>query len=669
MAVQAGPRAGRSAGRRAGRRAGRSQRTSHRELQRHESERARGRGLPLGQWARLGAALGLALLLASTLGMSCKKPLEVTIGSPAHGSFTTAGQVAVSGEVRGGGKLENIVLTVNGTAVPVNPDRTWSTTVSLDTAEVFQPVLAEATNAAGKLSRDRVVVHYGESRADGALSEESVALRLNDSGLDAVEPLVSGLVDLDLATLLPTGTTVIDGFCAVDGGFLGCLGRVDVSVASPEPSFSSFGLDVDSMSGFAAGDVTVNDIRVDLDIDGSGVAPSCGLRVTASQVSILGDYGLDPSTSDPTQIDVNLLSPPAVTFTSFNDEFTSGLCDFPLIGDLIQLIIGDIQPVVTDGLRDFLDDPDGGGPADSPIADGIEVALEGIQIAGPIGEALGVLLDAPLFQVVEDVDGITLGSDGAFVADVGTGPGQCPAPEGAPDLAASYHIDEPFPTFGPTTPAGGLPYGLGLSVSSSAFNQLLKSQVECGLLTVTLTELSLAPMGDPVPITSDLLALFVPEFSSVEPGTPMRIDIRPSLAPVVTGEAGANGELTQLEIAGLEIEVRTDEGTDALMLGGRVDTELGLDLAFDAGSLLFQLGDPTAELVDVTILENPLGTNAAALEDAVLPAVIATFLPDLASDLAAFPLPEFLGLNLDGVEVSRQGAFLSLYADLTPSSP
>lgn len=620
---------------------------------------------------RLLCSLCVAFLIPQLLGASCKKPPRVEIQSPAHGLFTTASSVTVSGVVKNVG-AQLAALTVNGVPATVQSDKSWSVDVPLDPTRIFQPILAELTHTGnGQTARDRRVVHFGDSRADGAFSEASVALRLSDDGLDAVEPLVSSLVNLDVASLLPVGTEVISNFCAIDGGFLGCLGRVDVFIANPPASFSGFGLNVDSMAGFAAGDVFVNDVRVDLDIDGSDLAPSCGLRVTASQVSIFGNYGLSPDAADPTTIDVNLLGQPGVSFTAFNDQFTSGLCDFPLIGDLIQLILGDIEPVVVDGLVDFLDDPDGGGPADAPLADGIETALAGIEIAGPIGDSLAVDLLAPLFTVDEDANGITLGSDSAFIANVGTGAGQCDAPAGAPDLAGSYHIDEVFPVFGPGTPVNGLPYGLGLSISTSAFNQLLKAQVECGLLVTSLTELALPPLiPDPTPITSDLLALFVPEFADLPAGTQLRIDIAPSLAPVVTGQVGPQGELSELRMAHLDVEVVLDSN-GVVQIGGAVDADLGLDLAFDnvTSSLLFQLGTPTAAEVGVVILQNPLGADAAALEQFILPQVIALLLPELASDLAEFPLPDFLGLALQGVEVSRQGEFVSLFADLVPTTP
>jgi hypothetical protein len=598
----------------------------------------------------------VASLAMLSIGGRCtpKRDPKIFILTPANGAFHTTSPLNVTGRVQYAAGLTTLV---NGVVVPVQPNGLWSTTVALNPAEIFQPIQADLRQGSTVEHRARVVVIRGDSTAEGAYSLGSVALRLNDLGLDSAEPVIKDLVPLDLTALLPVGEEVISGFCAIDSIF-GCLGRVDVFIANPPPSFSGFGLDMDAMTDFVTGDVDVNDIRVDLDIDGSGLAPSCGVRVTANQVQILGDYGLDPDGVDPTTIDVNLLSTPGVSFTNFNDEFTSGLCDFPLIGPLIGLIIGDIQPTVTDGLRNFLDDPDGTGPLDAPIADSIELALAEISLAGPIGAALGLTLDAPFFDIFEDSDGVTLGSDSSFVADTGV----CNPPAAAPNLTASLELPEAFPSFGPTTPAGGLPYGMGLCISSSAFNQLLKSQTECGLLTTSVFE---ADLGSGLEtLTAGVLAGFIPQYSAYPPSTPMRVDVRPTIAPVVTGAAGPAGELTALEMANLVVEIRRDD-TNLLTLGGRVDADLGMDVVFDdlSGELQFILATPTPEAVTVRIIENPLGVNVLAL-DFLLPNVLAELLPSLATDLAAFPLPQFLGLNLQGVEVSRQGAFISLFADL-----
>lgn len=599
----------------------------------------------------LFSSLVVAVACAS-MGVSCHGT-KLFIDSPAQGDFVNAASVTVSGHLT---KSSGWALTVNGNPVPIQSDGTWSTVVPLDANAIFNPILAEATRD-DLLRRQRVVVVAGDSRADGAYSEKSVALRLNDSGLNQLENVVSSLVNLDLASLLPPGTQVITNYC-VATLFGACIGDEDVVIASPAPSFASYGVNVDSMAGYVAGDVQVNTVVVYTNLNGSGVAPSCGLKLTADVVNILGDYTLAPDSSDPNYIDVNLIGQPGVSFSNFNSEFTSGICDFPLIGDLIALIIGDVQPIVVNGLRDFLSDPDGSGPLDSPIADGIETALANISIAGPIGQSLGAILDAPLFTVNADNDGVTLGADSSFVAD-------CTPPPGAPDLLASYHVDEAFPTLGATTPVGGLPYDLGMAISTSAFNQLLRAQVECGLLLTSLTELSLDG-GPPQPLTAGLLAPFLPSFNYFDPATPLRIDIQPTLAPIVTGAPGPAGELADLHIAGLTVTLVVD-GLEQVLLRGQVDTEVGLNLDVGAGSMSFLLTPPAAGDVHVSITDNTLGANVGLLENFVLPGVVAALLPDLAGSLGQFPLPSFLGFDLSGVEVSRSGQFMSLFTDLTPA--
>jgi len=63
--------------------------------------------------------------------------------------------------------------------------------------------------------------------------------------------------------------------------------------------------------------------------------------------------------------------------------------------------------------------------------------------------------------------------------------------------------------------------------------------------------------------------------------------------------------------------------------------------------------------------------NTTAIPNVVIQAllglVIPDLFPDLASSLASFPLPSFLGLDLSLVEISRNGEFMSIFADLTPA--
>jgi hypothetical protein len=607
-----------------------------------------------------------APLLAIAMG-ACGAIPVITITSPAHGTFTTAATVNVTGTV-GNVNLANTQVRVNGTIVALTGN-TWSYTLTVSPTAVLNPVYAEARNlTTGQvIARSRHMVIYGNSVSDGAFSLNGVALRLGDTGLDQLEPIITDGVDLDPATLIPIGTQLIDNYC-IGTLFGGCVGRVDVFVDTPAPSFTGFAIDTDSMTNFVAGDIDISNLQVNVFIDGvSGIAPDCDLRLTAANTQILGDYALSPDPIDPSKVDVNQ-NPGSlsVSFSNFNQQFTSGICDFPLIGDLIQAIIGDVEPLVRDGFEDFLQDPDGAGPADAPVAEAIEVALADISISGPIGEALQVNFESPLFAVTEDNDGITLGSDARITSSIGTGPGQCTPPFGTPNLNASYHVSEAFPAFGATSP-GGFPYHLAVAISTSAFNQLLKAQTECGLLRTSLTE---ADLGAGLqPITAGTLLLFLPTLSGFDPATPMRIDLKPTLAPFMTGATGPAGELGELRLAQLEIEVHIDDGlhpgNSGLIIKGTIDAKVGLDLAFDplTSSLTFTIG--AVSDIQIAFLRNNVTANEANVIT-VLNFILPDLLPALGDGLGAFPLPQFFGLSLAGVEVTRTGQFYSLYADLVP---
>ena len=589
----------------------------------------------------------------------------VTITSPAHGSFHLTPTVDVTGTVDFLDPAQ-AALTINGTPVVVDGSGGFTHTVTLDQPGIFTPIRATVNDTTfGGTAHRRIVVHYGPSVADGALSLESVALRLNDSGLDEAEPLVASLAggDLDLATLVPVGTVLISNTCFIDT-FLGCAGSGSVSVANPPASIAGFGIAMDSKVDVVEGIVTVTDIQVDVQLNGSGLVPTCGIRITASSATFDGDYGLSPDTSDPSQVDVIQSGDLTVGFSGFNSSFTSGVCDAPIIGDIIGLFLPDVETLTLGAMEDFLNDPDGPGPQDGPIGDAIEQALSEISISGTIGSGLGVNLDTPLFGIFEDDSGLTLGTDSSFTTVIGTGPGECLPPPGAPDLTESLAVAQAFPAFGANTPVAGAPYELGLCISSEGFNQLMKSQIECGLLATSLTELDLG--GGPIPLTAGLLSAIIPQFGIYPPTTNFRVDIRPTLAPIVTGD-GPSGELTSLKVAHVLAEIRRDDGSDDLVLAGAFDATIGMDLEFAPGGLGIVLSSPLPGDVTVAITVNALGVNETVLENAILPSLVGALLPDLASSLASFPLPDFLGLQLSGVEVSKNGEFLSLFADLSPA--
>jgi hypothetical protein len=91
-----------------------------------------------------------------------------------------------------------------------------------------------------------------------------------------------------------------------------------------------------------------------------------------------------------------------------------------------------------------------------------------------------------------------------------------------------------------------------------------------------------------------------------------------------------------------------------------------MDLEFMESALSVVLSPPETGNITIAIIDNPLGVNEGPLETTVLPSLVGGLLPDLASGLSGFPIPSFLDLELEGVEVSRNGQFLSLFTNLTP---
>ncbi len=617
------------------------------------------------------ASLISILTLAAVMGTACssgqgaQKPADldggildggdsspaptVSITSPAPGLFTTEASVTVTGTSEHAD--DGSTLQVNGEAVPLQPDGSWEATKDVHADPIVNSIFAELTRGDGVIARDRIVVLGGESFADGAFSPESVAVRVNDTALDQLENVVGALVanDLDLADLVPVGTKLIDSQCFLDS-FLGCLGRATVKIDSPAPSFSDFEIGLDSRTDRLLAEVGVQDIEVNIKLSGSGLIPSCGIHLRADQAGFGGTYRLEPDGLDPFLLDVDLDGPIDVSFHGFDISF-DGLCDAPIIGNIIQSFMPDVEALATDAIRDFLRDPDGSGPLDDPISDAAEDALAGISLTGPIGDGLSLLLDAPFFVIAEDTAGITIGTDGRVVIEER-------AP-GAPDLNASLHVPTEFPTFGPATP-GGLLYDLGICISPSFFNQLLKTMTEARLIATTVTE------NDGEVLTAVTLAQFLDAYATLPNDLLLELDVGSDVAPFLTGNEGPSGELGQFVLPHLIVEIRSVlDGTVYNRIAIDVTTGLDFTVDPDTNELVIAMTTPSARDVTAFILENRVGADEEIVGN-ILGPLLGTMLPDLAGDLESFPLPNFLGLRMEVIETARDSGFLSIYARLSP---
>lgn len=590
------------------------------------------------------------------------------IDSPGDGDIVAGATVSVTGTLPSDLALGG-VLTVNDQVTTIQADRSWSTVVPHATSGYVTPIeVVYDEPGPGAVWRQRRAVVRGESLSEGEMSPEGVGMRVTSEGLASLGPVIKDLAGgaFDIGGLLMAQNPIIDQ----ENAFL----HFDITGNVYEAGVGDVDIVPTTTDAGVRTDITVNDLYVGLTLnirDGAAINTNCGLELQIPTTTIDSTFDLEPAAGDPTHVDVNQVGPVDVTTGAVGYEFISGICDGDtfLIGDIVNAVAGpQVKALVGDGFASNLGDPDGAGPADSPIAGAIQTALAEISIAGPVGEALGAHLDAPFTSITESAAALDLRADADFYATPGAGPGDCAPVPGAPDLSSTYDVAGSFPTLGATTPSGA-PYGLGLPISASAFNQLLGAMTECGALNQSVTEFPLGTTS--VPITSTLLSTFVPELAEKVPaGTPMRVQITPTVAPFVTSEAGPNGEPAELMLANLQITLMQDRpGTFPLpWLQLVVDAPLGFDLGYDAaaGQLSPTITPPPASEVDARVVVNPIGTNEPAVEG-LFANLFPTFAGALSDSFGAFPLPSFLGLDIDVVQVARQGNYFVLYANLDTS--
>lgn len=617
--------------------------------------------------------IGFALMLF--LGLAAMTPqcnlASIAVETPTHGEYTTATSVTVQGTFKGIISDESTEVRVNGGPAQLDVDeRTFSAVVPIDREDVFNRIVVELIHGdppeVVRTTTVTVIAVDGTTTGplpEGALNSEGVVMRLNNTGLGQIGPVIESLSSeaLDVGDLITSQNPVLDDECVIEAGS-GCLFKATVNAV--EVGFGSFGLDA-AASGPSSVDTTIpiEDFFVEIDMRVRDVARifdfTCGLELMADAASIGAAFDLQPDEGDARFVDVNQKGPPSIGLDQFSYRFISGICDNPIIGDIIDRIVGkDLEALVTDGFAARLGDPDGSGPLDSPIAEAIQMALADVAIAGPVGDAIGAMLDAPFSSIIEDSNGVSLIADAAITQ---------PNPLGsAPDLGESFAVlGETPPAFGELSPSG-LPYGLAFAISMTSLNQMIQALIEGGLLRLELAEIEVPGLG-PIALNVGVLSALIPNFEKAgDPLDPVTIKIRPRLSPVFTPSPGPNGEQFDLKIGALRVEffVRKgggNAGTIVLVLD--VNLRTGVDLAFTENGLEFNLGNPDPESLDAQVITDTLGIDPGTF-DTALQGILPFLTGPLSDAIEAFPIPGLLGLDLDPVELARVDSWVTLFANL-----
>jgi hypothetical protein len=526
---------------------------------------------------------------------------------------------------------------------------------------IFNPILVELTSP-NATARERVMVISGAVHPSEESVQNSVGVRLNDSGFADLEDSVASFAP-DLSGLVPAEPIFDDDICVPTAVGETCA-HVQLIVSNdPPPSFSGIVVDIDSQTDFVTMTLGLNDVIVQMvaNITVGAAMSMCQINVNAPVLGITGAFAIEPDVSDATKIDVEQQGDVDVSLASL--QLTAACSG--LVGRVIQDAINTLTPGAFEtAIERRLNATDANGDTT------LELALQqafGDLLAGQ--EGLGLTAQTTYAQITEDPEGITIVTHRLITADIGTAPGQCMPSLDTPLLPGSLLVPGALPSLGTSTPPpSALPYDFGTVLSKTGLNQLTKAVVECGLLDADITEIG--SDASAMPLTAGFLATLLPAFQAVDPATPLVIKVRPTLAPVFPEAPEPASEFIELQAAQIIVEI-LDPAGNTLYLKAAVDIAAGLRIVFNLETGQPELGISETTAIEIVTLDNPIGVdleNPATLQtlQSLLIEVITDTLSSLTDALGGtVSLPAIGDINAD-VEVEQPEGYLSLFTNLAP---
>ncbi len=599
----------------------------------------------------------------------------VIIETPAHGSFTGSLDV-VDETVAVIGRVEGIdpslsALVINGADVVVDAQGGFVTRVALGTGAHF-PIDAEVTEGpTGLRHRDRIVVIQGESVGENDHVDRGATLRLTNLGLNQAAGFASVSAE-DLAALSPPVGTLVDERCSIE--FFLCLQRVETRVSHAttigriDPPRITTVFKRTSRPPFHA--IRITSVQRDVIArtktrQTSGGHVDCDTTVRIGQLTTHSDLVLYADEGDRAKLLAD----------NFDNSVVLGgvTTQVDCFGVGAEIIVGPArdrartqspQQTRTSVLRALNRETNGKKVVERQI----ESALDAVDVTGPLSEQIMADLEALLVRrsafSQADANGISL------VFDTRVTPRT--VNEMAPELDQSLLVPGSF-EFGALTP-GGERYDSGIAISLSAINQFFRGLTEGGILEQELAQ--------DVSLNAGTLSGFVPGLARLLPTTPLKLQMRGTLAPVMTGRPGPDGELIEVSVAQILVDIVDNErpgqavvdATNRLVLerppGGvwmtlAIDLIVGVNPRFDPATRLLNndLGVLQSSNVVVRVLDSVLGGDPA-ITDVVFPVLIASAGGDVLDVFDPLPIPALLGLGLVPDEIVLSENHLVVLGDL-----
>jgi hypothetical protein len=529
----------------------------------------------------------------------------VTITAPLDGAFVAAGEVTVTGTYAGPAVQ---TLTLNDNAITVSGGQ-FSATVTVGEDDVNFPIVVMATTTNGKVSSDRVTVWRGQVATADSPVDYALLVDLENRGLDNVSSFLSAaLSGRDITQL---------------------LNNLINPPLQKKPYADVVVIDKALIQGFS--------LLLQAQADG------LHLNLTASVTIDLTLFGVYPLTIDLEGVTADLLTNLTVdvnnklVFDIISGTFN--IAQVNLSGPLIPPFIGDLISLLSGTLWDLL--------LKNLVVTELNSLLGGLTINLNVGGATIGLLPASTLLTAHDF-ALAFDTTAALPADW------------QPGIQPDGFLVTPStpPTFNETTPNGDLPYGVAVALNDDIVNQLLYLLAASGGLNLDLQ--------DPI-LTAELLSVIFFSFENIDPHTPVIVQFRPTVAPVVVGNADGDMELRLPAYTGY---VMVDRGADGLWEA----LSFAVDLTASTKLLVTAQNTITLDLsglgIAINVIHNPVGQANIPNINHLLAEVFDAVLPDLLGQLVGsmeITIPEIGNLNLNIPEIGAIGPnydYLGLFIDL-----
>jgi hypothetical protein len=576
-------------------------------------------------------------------------PPQIELQSPVHGVFYDPGSTYawVSGFLRNVAAVDSQLVVHSQTLLP-NPvltqpaqvqvvfpifqhvpvDTTLSVAsdgyfegfVPIDSSAPLNPIVVDATRLStqGKFGTTsaRVVAIVGSSVTSGILSPLSFGARIETWALDHIGQYIGQNLNVDQI-----------GTAAAGGDVL----YVDIG---SQPT-----IDARTFSGLLQIDVMLP--RMDVGVNESVVgSASCSVYFSIQNAHAVLQYTLQAAL-DPSQVVVSSVAGfPTLNFGSINVSTNNPVC-----GALAY--IDDAKGKAHDRILSAIGNPSSSDPG--PVGGAIQAAINGIDLSGVLSN-VNVTLSTRFHAFTEDVIGA------AFDLDTGFAPTGAASFDPQARIYQALTSNPPFPLLSPS----GATYDLAISLSPDTLNQLLAALTANGVVAQLL-------VGQSIDLSAYAGALGA--F-----GLQAKVNLIPTLAPILTGQPGAAPGTTQAQVGQLLLEIPTLDGRDVFRKALDLQADLGIALISPTTSPTpgapacpspQSTGTPAPACIQATLqnlraLASKTVHVPSSFPTAALGFFEATFDNALTSELATksvgvtYPVPSFQGFQLEAIGLTLQ---------------